>query len=91
MSIPNPPSRFTLRVAASEVLELFVVYDHPTDFPDWFVIRKQTVLRSGVIHHDPNVQLFHTLAKARAWCEERGLTQIDRDPNDDPVIVETWI
>jgi hypothetical protein len=73
------------------VMELHVVYDHPRDYPESFVVRRQRVYSNGVIIRDNLAVCFLTLEKAREHCKALGLYCIRRHPNDDPVIVEAWI
>lgn len=73
------------------VLDVWVIYDHPRDQPDWFIVRKQHATTDGQIHHDSRSYGFRDLENARLWLEQLGLTRLDRHPDDDPVIVETWI
>lgn len=73
------------------ILRTWVVYDHPRDFPDYVIIRRQTVFRGGAITFDPKARMFRNLEAARAWCSRRGLYPVPCQPGDDPVIVETWI
>lgn len=64
---------------------IFCIYDHPTDYPDHFVVR----LWDG---EEPThtIVLADTLAEARAAIPQ-GLACIKRTKGDDPKIVETWI
>jgi len=77
-------------MTATNGLPLWVIYDHPRDFPDAFVVRCQTVDGTGVTIA-PCARLFPSLARARAWLAQQGLTCLAREPEDDPVIVETWL
>jgi hypothetical protein len=80
-----------------ERLDIWVVYDHPRDFPDNIVARRNIVLRTGIILKatndagDAGFKRFLTLDEARAWLSAKGLTKIPRAPDDDPVILESWI
>jgi hypothetical protein len=68
-------------------VEVFVIYDHPSDFPDSFVVRRWV---GGV----PDTDLFcasHQLDVIRRELLARGLYPIPRNIEDDPVIVETWV
>lgn len=71
-------------------LSTWTIYDHPSDCPDHFAVR-ETVIRAGGMEPQLGVKLFWTLEGARIWLESQGLTCIPRSPEDDPVIVETWI
>lgn len=63
----------------------FVLYDHPSDFPDKIVVR--------VFDMDmPTncVAVFNTLQEARAAMPEQFI-RLARDPADDPVIIESYV
>lgn len=75
----------------TELLALHVVYDHPRDHPTMFVVRRQVVMQGGGIVPDGDAMGFTTLEGAREHCRDLGLTQLLRDPEDDPVIVESWV
>ena len=77
---------------SDDVLRLYTIYDHPRDYPKWFVLRSFAVLRGNPEPQGESpALLFKEVERARAWCEERGLTCIGKEPDDDPCIVETWI
>lgn len=72
-------------------LSLWTVYDHPRDFPDHFVARRFS-MRSGKPTSD--VLTAPTLALLRKLLQDGvdyRLTRLERAPDDDPVIVETWL
>lgn len=73
------------------ILLVWTVFDHPSDWPENFVVRPHVVLRDGTVKPDPQVFLFDNLDDAREFLSEKGLTCLARHPEDDPVIVETWI
>jgi hypothetical protein len=73
-------------------MEMFVVYKRPRDYPDKFVVRRWWVGKTPG-HPDPDSDWFYlgeTLEEVRAhvpeWC-----VRLERDPNDEPQIVEVWI
>ena len=74
------------------MLTFYVVYDHPTDYPQEYVVRIHTTSRGGtpVAHTD-----LYARSKDYAYLEshlaEMGLYRLPRDPSDDPVIKETWV
>lgn len=81
---------------------IYTIYAHPRDLPDWVVVRPFDVTvewPSGIVCRAPRIAksgepvagLFRDLDAARAYCEQFGLTQMARQPDDDPVIVETWM
>lgn len=67
-------------------LPIWTVYDHPRDWPDWYVAR----LWIGD-HRTGNVLLYRDITKLRDELARRGLTPLMRDPTDDSVIMETWL
>jgi len=69
-------------------LIIWTVYDHPSDYPEYWVVRPCWVDRQRVIHHGPG-QLAKSLEMARELVPP-GLHRQGRRPNDDPVIVEVW-
>lgn len=67
------------------MLELWTVCDSPIDLPGRFVARKWVL-------DQPTNELVQdkTLDGLRAKLP-RGLTRLERSPQDDPKILETWI
>jgi hypothetical protein len=70
-------------------LLLYTIYDHPTDYPNHFAVRRECI-NAGVVTKDPHVYLAPTLEEARRLLPP-GLHQLPRNPNDDPKIVECWL
>lgn len=73
-------------------LDVWVIYDRPADHPAFFVVRRQIATRHGVVHH-PAVLLANDLEGARTIVHTlggKGLYRLDRQPEDDPKIVECW-
>jgi hypothetical protein len=70
-------------------LPMWVIYDHPTDFPDHFVARMHYSLPTpeptGHVMLSPNVESL------RDFFAASGCTLFTRSPEDDPVIIETWL
>jgi hypothetical protein len=71
------------------ILTFHVVYKNPLDYPHKFVVRKQWVERGAVIA-SPDCTVHDTLEAARASVPE-GAILVPRSPDDDPVIVESWM
>lgn len=74
----------------SEVLRMWTVYKHPRDYPKSFVARLFEVDADGV-RPTPNIVIAATLERLQDEMMEMGLVKLMRNPNDDPVIVETWL
>jgi len=66
-----------------------VVYNHPKDFPEGFIARLHLAV-DGRTLPTAAVQRAGTLAELRDLLP-RGLVRIARNPQDDPVILETWL
>lgn len=71
-------------------LKMWVIYDHPKDFPNSFVAREWL---ASVPEPQPtgHVMIGQDLEQIRGMLHSVGLVCLDRDENDDPVIVESWI
>jgi hypothetical protein len=66
------------------------VFDRPLDFPRHVVVRCQRVGPAG-IEHAQCACLYDTMAEMRAFYAHTGYTWLDRQPEDDPMIVGVWI
>lgn len=71
-------------------MEQYIIYARPSDYPSHFVVRRATIRLRSVHMHDPPHALKATLEEARDTLPE-GLVRINRQEQDDPVIVEVWI
>lgn len=73
----------------TEPLRLWTIYDHPSDFPDRFIARLSLVSRAGIVATRQTISAT-SLEELRSKLPP-GLYRINRDPGDDPVIVEVWL
>lgn len=81
----------TITIDGERGLPMYVIYDHPRDFPEHFVVRPHLVLDKGrPAVPSKNGFLFDDLEAARAFVP-RQMVKVLRHPKDDPVIVETYI
>jgi hypothetical protein len=73
-----------------DALSIWVIYDHPRDFPDRFIARRHVVTGSA---QGPTEDIVadKSLKQLRRVMESRFLTKLDRHPSDDPTIIETWL
>lgn len=76
---------------SADHLPIWVVYDHPSDWPDYFVARKHVVLPGGTYGPTEEMILEKDIDRLRAALEARGLVHLDRMEGDDLVIMETWL
>ncbi len=74
----------------SEVLNMWVVYDHPRDFPYGYMARRWEV-RAGQNHPTTETMASTMLGEIRARLEQKGLVKIGRSEDDEPCILETWL
>ena len=72
-----------------KLLTIFTIYDHPKDQPEHFVVR-QWFTNGGPEPIAGEAKLAKTIREARAWIPS-GLVRFERNPGDDPCILETWI
>lgn len=87
-----------------DLLEIYVVYDDPTDYPGKFVIRRNEIGRGDSeispalsppivrVLAEPDL-VCDTYEQAVHWLLRRpgGLIRMDRHPTDPPQIKEVWI
>lgn len=73
-------------------LTQFVIYEHPSDFPEWFVVRKWHI-GQGTLRPDLTQWICETLDDARLIVGDElvGGVCMPNSLLDDPSIVETWM
>ena len=76
-------------VMGPEALYMWVIYDHPADHPDSYVVRRWRVSSNGPIP-DQECRLATSLPEARRYIPNH-LAMLERSDGDDPSIVETWV
>ncbi|HEY6143704.1 MAG TPA: hypothetical protein VIV55_09870 [Flavobacterium sp.] len=73
-------------------MNLYTIYNSPTDYPDTYVARRWQVVPS---ENKPDAMDIFTIDKdldnIRKKLSEMGLIRIPRDESDDEKIVETWL
>ena len=67
----------------------WVIYDHPRDYPDKFVLRRWNIVANRVIPTD-EIAFAKTLPEIRAKVPKH-LYCMARFADDDPCIVEVWL
>lgn len=70
-------------------LLIWTIYDHPSDFPEWFVARPH-VIRPKTSGPIPMHLIAKDLDLLRAMLPD-GLTRLERQVADDPTIIEVWV
>ena len=72
-----------------ERLPMWVVYNHPSDYPEDYVARIYYSLPAPAATF--MVIRSKSLASLQDFLLSRGAIKFARDPNDDPAILEVWI
>ena len=72
------------------MMNMWTIYDHPRDFPDFYVARLFKVDAEGT-RATVEVVLSSSLDEIRRSMCLLGLTCLNRSPEDDPLIVEVWL
>jgi hypothetical protein len=72
------------------LLRWWVIYDHPSDYPDEFVAREWLQLRIGLVRTG-DVRTAPSLDAVRELLPGDVSHRFPADPEDDPCIVESWI
>lgn len=75
---------------AVEGVSIWTVYDKPLDYPEQFVARRFEVF-AGLARPTDDVITSLYLERIRMDMQARGLYRLDRNPNDEPCIVECWL
>ena len=68
----------------------WTIYDHPKDYPDGYVLRAQFIMKDNSVRPDAIAWYADHPDKLRAIVP-RDKVCLMRMPEDDPVILETWI
>lgn len=72
-------------------MNLWVLTSRPRDHPDVEVLARRWQAEWGGLVPSTDVESYPSLAAARAAMLGRGLAPIPRAPEDDSVIIETWV
>ena len=71
-------------------LSQWVLYDHPSDYPDTYIARRWVVAEGAYAPTEDIIQ-SDDLDSLRRLMEGMGLSRIARMPEDDPKIIEVWL
>lgn len=81
----------SIKAEGEEVLRMFVLYKHPTDYPKDYVVREAHVTRNGTSFKTELYMRHESIAFVTEKMAAKGLRWIPRDEKDDPVILGTWL
>ncbi len=71
----------------------YVIYDHPSDFPEYWVVRTWKI-RPGAMEASGHAQLFRDVDRARGWIAQEypGVVLVQGQGVDpDPVVFEVYM
>lgn len=71
-------------------LVFYCIYDHPIDYPRYYVVRRHLALVGATAPLPGQPELADTLDEARSFVPA-GFTRLPCFPGDDATIIETWI
>ena len=78
-------------VGVTPIMPTWTIYATPADFPSVpYVVRGWLVGPGGQVRDSGAIGFADTLEQARNYLPP-GLVRFERSPDDDPVIVETWL
>jgi hypothetical protein len=87
MDADDTPQPYPLEVAREIFPPVWVVYDHPADFPGGYVVRVWYGLTP-----EPNAHGFETVDDARGYIVAcGGHVPMDRADTDPPCVLEAWL
>lgn len=72
-----------------QLLSIWTLYERPRDYPEGYIARRFEVRPGSSVATD-DIRTAPTLDALRKALP-KGLYCIQRNPEDDPVIVETWL
>lgn len=75
----------------TDILEMWVVYDHPKDHPNHFIARRWDVKQGGGLTITRDVIITSDLNSLRIELLAKGKSRMERRLDDDPVIKEIWL
>lgn len=77
-------------MSSTTVMEMFVIYERPRDYPDGYVMRRWEI--GGSVSPRPTDYFItgKTLEEVRRAVPPHCI-RLHRHPNDETQIVETWI
>jgi len=73
-----------------EILDMWVIYDRPSDYPDKYVVRKWAIMSKAAPLASVGQSVHDTLDQAREAIPQ-GLFKLDRFIDDDLAIKEVWV
>ena len=79
-----------MRLTRENSMTVWVIYDHPADYPDVFIARQFLIVGGDVIPTENTIS-HRDVDEIRQKLLNHGLGLVPRFTHDDPKIVETWM
>jgi len=73
-----------------EVLVVYTIYKHPTDYPDHYVL-KRWLCGKQIVQDETYLFAHPELEACRDQLYRKVLFNVGRVPGDDPCILESWV
>lgn len=73
------------------MFSMWVIYERPRDYPNGYLARRWFANQGGLEPSMSEVITGATLDEVRDKLAPYGLHRVNRDPRDEPQIVETWL
>lgn len=70
---------------------IYTIYDNPSDWPGEFALKKWLISFKETLQDLNFIYNSKNLEACRDQMRQKGLSNLDREENDDPVIVVSWI
>jgi hypothetical protein len=74
----------------TQQISIWTVYRYPKDYPDKFVARMHIANKQGS-QPTENIIISQDLEIVQRILLDMGLTRLERNEEDDPVIIESWL
>lgn len=69
-------------------LIMWAIFDHPSDYPNYYVARSYIVRDAGI--QVIGGKLFKKIGEARSFMMYNGLVCMGRSQDDHPKLLEVW-
>lgn len=77
-------------IDTNDGLTIWVIFDRPKDYPEYFVARK-FIYKDGGMQATSLIFKNKEIENIRTNFRAKGFSPIPRQVDDDPVIIESWI
>lgn len=72
-------------------MSMWVVYDHPLDWPDWWVARRWDIMKGDNEPAASGAMFMNRTLEGLREALPPGLYCLPRFADDDPAVYEVWL